>query len=916
MTALAMPQQDPQTPRKLLLVDGYGFVFRAYHSMPPLTSPDGTPVGAVFGFTNMLFKLISAHEADYIALILDAGSKTFRNEIYTGYKANRPPAPEDLIPQFPLIRTAAEALKIATVELAGYEADDLIATYTRLARERGDHVRIVSSDKDLMQLIGEGVEMYDPMKSRVIGPDQVQEKFGVSPDKVLDVLSLMGDASDNIPGVPGIGPKTAAELIATFGDLDSILARAGEIKQNKRRETLIENADAARMSRRLISLCDTVPVPLPIDDMAPQEIHDGEFLAFAKKYGFKSIVSKLERQGATATASDNTQSPTIVRSAPPSHPTRYTLIENIESLKQWLNKQGEVPSLSIYMERDKTGSIIGMALCSGKSRACYLELPGNIQAQQTNLFGEVEQTGHTGITISDALETLQPILRNPSIVKISDNVKLLLKAAGATISPVDDVSMMSYLLGAGLHGHSLPEMAEKHLGLDADSFKIKLTGLEKDVLRDYGCRNADIISQLHTRLKQRLFNDKMLTLYERVEKPLIAILADMELAGIKVDITKLRELSEDFAKRIDILEGEIFTLAGRDFNVGSPKQLGEVLFEEMGLQNGKKSKKSGAYSTGAEILEELHAQGHEIAGKVLQWRQLSKLKSTYTDALAQQTAKDGRIHTHFAMQATSTGRLSSHDPNLQNIPIRTEEGNKIREAFIAEDGCKLIAADYSQIELRLLADMANINTLREAFKNGHDIHAATASQMFGVPLDRVDSELRRKAKMINFGIIYGISAFGLAHRLGISRSEAGDYIKQYFIQYPGIEAYMKRTIEFAREHGYVVTQWGRKCCLRDINSKNPGLRNFSERAAINAPLQGSAADIIKKAMVQLPSRLRKAGLNAKILLQVHDELVLEAPETQAEQTARIVKEVMENTVRLSIPLTVDVGVGDNWKQIH
>lgn len=905
MTAQAQMQASP---KKLVLIDGYGFVFRAYHSMPPLTSPDGMPVGAVFGFTNMITKLIAAHDADYMALILDAGSKTFRNEIYSDYKANRPPAPEDLIPQFPLIRKVAEAVNIPAVEMQGYEADDLIATYALQAQSLGYEVMIVSSDKDLMQLVGGGIYLFDPMKSRKIEEDQVMEKFGVAPDKVGDVLALMGDASDNVPGVPGIGPKTAAELINQFGDLESVLENASNIKQNKRRQMLIEHAEQARLSRQLVALHHEVKAPVALDDMAVKDLDEDNLMAFAVEYGFKSIVSKLEKQGIEKkTMPQSTQTSKTVE-------THYQLCTDAKQLKQWLKLYDEIAKLAITWEQDKNLECVGLSLAVDVGRACYLPLESK-STTQDSLFGD-EAKGDSENLYDTALQVLSPYVYDDSIAKISDNSKQLLKQFPDRLRNVDDVSQTSYLLNAGAHGHDLADMAVAYLGEDASQFKVKLADLDEEALRNYGSSKADMVLRLHRILKQDLVKQRLVTFYERIEKPLASVLADMERKGIKVDPVTLKDMSADFEKRMAQLVTEIHSLAGREFNVGSPKQLGEVLYDDLGIEGGKKSKKTGAYSTGAEVLEELEAKGYDIAGKVLQWRQLSKLKSTYTDALGNQIAKDGRIHTHFSMHATSTGRLSSHNPNLQNIPIRSEEGNKIRAAFIPEKGKKLIAADYSQIELRLLADMADIDILRQAFINGDDIHAATASQMFGVPLDEVNSDLRRKAKMINFGIIYGISAFGLARRLGIERSEASDYIKQYFKQYPGIEAYMETTKAFAHEHGYVLTKWGRKCHVKDINSKNPTLRQFSERAAINAPLQGSAADIIKKAMVALPPSLKAKQLDADILLQVHDELVIEVPESQADEVAHLVKKVMEAVGNLSLPLTVDVGVGNSWQEIH
>ncbi|MCE3233407.1 MAG: polymerase [Rickettsiaceae bacterium] len=893
--AAIMPEN--KSAHKLILIDGYGFVFRAYHALSKqrLTRADGTPVGAVYAFTNMLLKIINDHETDYIAVVFDAGRKTFRNDIYPEYKAHRPPAPDDLIPQFPLVREAAKALNLAIIEKEGFEADDLIATYTRIGRNQGLGVCIISSDKDLMQLVGEGVEMYDPLKSRKIGVAEVQEKFGVTPDKVLDVLSLMGDSSDNIPGVPGIGPKTAAELINQFGGLDEVLASTAQIKQQKRREVLEKNAENARISRQLASLCFEAPVDFEIKELEVKQ-KDGEtFIAFLQEQGFKSLVAKFHK------------SPQAVQaSSPVAQVSAGELISEINNLKQWTDKLEEIENFSIYTEYDEKLKRVNAIAFRAKGKSCYF--PFKVVAPvQASLFAD-GQPEQNAIGINEVLLCLKDVLEDKSVLKIGYDIKGLIKSAkklGINVQPIDDVMIMSYSLDSGLHRHELGSIVgeEEMLVTQENAMSI-------------ACKNCTAILDLHKSLKQRLLAEKCVTTYEKIEKPLINVLADMELAGIKLEPSRLRGLSETFTIEVKKLEVEIFALAGSEFNIGSPKQLGEILFEKLSLNTGKKSKATGAYSTDAKVLQGLTDEGHIIAEKILEWRHLSKMMSTYTETLPKQVAADGRVHTTFAMAATTTGRLSSHDPNLQNIPIRTEAGNKIREAFVAEEGCKLISADYSQIELRLLAHVANIAPLQEAFRKDIDIHAATASQMFGIPVEQVDSEFRRKAKMINFGIIYGISAFGLAQRLNIPRGEAADYIAKYFQQYPGIEAYMKETIEFARKHNYVQTVSGRRCYVNGINDRNPAMRQFSERAAINAPLQGTAADIIKKAMVVLADRLQSEGFKSRILLQVHDELLIESPEPEVDVVKAMVKKVMEGVVSLSVPVTVDVGVGNNWREIH
>ncbi len=905
--------------RRILLIDGYGFVFRAYHSMPALTRPDGAPIGAVYGFTSMVMKLLSDIKTDHVAVILDKGRQNFRHDLYADYKANRPPAPEDLIPQFPLVREAAEALNLPVIDADGYEADDIIATYARMAREAGESVTIVSSDKDLMQLVGGGVDMYDPLKNRKIGAAEVEEKFGVGPEKVLDMLALMGDSSDNIPGVPGIGPKTAAELLTRFGDLETLLARAGEITQQKRRETLITHADTARLSRQLASLCDQVPVTLSLADLAVRENDSARLIAFLKAQGFKNLLSRIEKQHNIATE----RTPALEATKA----VAWETVTDTTQLGNWLEKARSTGYLVLacYADSADTPSrLAGMGLLTG-AEACYIP----IAAENTGSDLFATPSGGNGIAITDIYTTLAPVLNDPGILKIGYDIKaaivtLAAHSPEAAITPYDDVMLLSYVLEAGSHSHEMEKLVTRHLGKDCQDSKALLgsgrnallfSELAADKQTTYIQEHLTDLYNLHHLLKQRLFEAHLLTVYEGLERPLTPVLAAMETTGVKVNAARLQSLSEEFSAKLVVLEEEIYHLAGRSFNIGSPKQMGEVLFDEMGLVGGGKTA-TGAYSTGADVLEELALQGYSIAEKILEWRQLSKLKSTYTDALVKQiNPKTGRIHSHFQMAVTSTGRLSSIHPNLQNIPVRTEEGTKIRSAFVAKEGHVLLSADYSQIELRLLAHMADIPALKSAFAEGRDIHATTASEVFGIPLAQIDSATRRKAKAINFGIIYGISAFGLARQLGIARGEASEYIKAYFKEYPGIEAYMERTKLTARQQGYVETLFGRRCHVPGINDKNAMKRSFAERAAINAPLQGTAADIIKKAMIQLPSALQAAGLTAAMMLQVHDELVLEVPEVELEQTKQCVEHIMMNVASLDVPLEVGVATGKNWAEI-
>jgi len=919
----------------LYLIDGSGFIFRAYHALPPMTRGDGTPVNAVFGFTKMVMKLIEDTQADHIACIFDRGRKTFRNDIYPEYKAHRPPPPDDLIPQFKLVRDATEAMNVPAIGLEGYEADDIIATLARQAEARGWEVTIVSSDKDLMQLVGDRVTMLDAMKNRVVGPDQVVEKFGVGPEKVIDVQALAGDSSDNVPGVQGIGVKTAAQLIGEYGDLDTLLARAEEIKQPKRRQNLMEQADMARTSRELVTLMVDVPLDETIDDFAKREPEADTLLPFLEEQGFKTLLASWRAKfgvaaedGPAAGAAD----------LPPAGEATYELVQDAAALKAWVDDAMAAGMVAVDTETTSLDSmaakLVGVSLSVQPGSACYVPLghrkPGGQGAFDLGDGGDDDGDDATPkqIPMKDALAILKPMLEDPGVLKIGQNIKYdmqVLVRHGIDIAPIDDTMLLSYVLEGGLHGHGMDELSVRFLEHTPIKFS-EVTGTGKnqitfdqvplDKALDYAAEDAEVTLRLHKLFKPRLVEDHMATVYETLERPLVPVLEAMERRGIKVDAKALKGLSDDFAARAQDLEDEIHKLAGRSFNVGSPKQLGEILFDEMSLPGGKKGK-TGAYGTGADVLEGLVAEGHELPSRVMDWRQLTKLKSTYTDALQGQVNPDtGRVHTRYGQAGTSTGRLSSNDPNLQNIPVRTEEGRKIRQAFVPEEGYTLLSADYSQIELRLLAHVADIDALKTAFAEGLDIHAMTASQVFDVPVEGMDPMVRRQAKAINFGIIYGISGFGLARQLGISNTEASNYINAYFERYPGIRAYMEEAKEHAKKFGFVWTPFGRKCHFRSINERNPNMRGMSERAAINAPIQGGAADIIKRAMVRLPGALDAAGLGARMLLQVHDELIFEVPTKEVDETTALVKGIMEGAAELSVPLVVDTGTGANWDEAH
>ena len=954
--------------RHLFLIDGSGYIFRAYHALPPLNRPDGTPVNAVLGFSRMLTQLLDDPEVDHVAVILDAGRTTFRNEIYDKYKANRPEPPEDLIPQFPLIREAASAFGMPSVELAGFEADDLIATYARLAVEAGAKCTIVSSDKDLMQLVRPGVDMMDPMKMRKIGPAEVIEKFGVTPDKVVDVQALAGDSTDNVPGAPGIGIKTAALLINEYGDLETLLKRAGEIKQPKRREALEQNAELIRISKKLVQLKDDVPPPADPDSFDKNRPDPNVLLPWLEMQGFNSLIPKFTKELGEATnpvAPSATPAPVKKAETVEAKPAQaaraksnrpftaadYELIKDEKALDEWVAEATKAGTVAFDCETDALDSnnagLVGVSLAlldgpwgnvnSSRRRAAYLPLghraPGGEAQGALDLGGASEKTGDgkllpDQIPLNKAIAKLKPLLEDPSVLKVGQNIKYdmaVFRRYGVAIGPVDDTMLLSFVLDAGKHNHGMDELAERYLNQTTIKFsdvagsgakQVSFDRVPIDKARDYAAEDADVTMRLWAQFKPRITAEHMVAMYETIERPLIPVLLDMEQAGIKVDAAQLRKLSADFEKRLAELEIELHKIAGREFNVASPKQLGEILFDEQNLPGGKRSK-NGSWVTDAAVLDELAAAGHALPVKILEHRQIAKLKGTYTDALVRELdAKTGRVHTSYHMTGAATGRLASTDPNLQNIPVRTEEGRKIRQAFIAEKGHQLLSADYSQIELRLLAHVADIASLKEAFARGDDIHAITASEMFGVAVKGMDPQVRRRAKAINFGIIYGISAFGLANQLGIGQQEAREYIAKYFQRYPGIRDYMERTKEYARKHGYVQTPFGRKIHLKYINEKNQGMRAFSERAAINAPLQGGAADIIKRAMIRLPGALASARLKARMLLQVHDELLFEVPDKEIDKTKAVARKVMEGAATLSVPLVVDTGVGATWAAAH
>ncbi len=959
----------------LYLIDGSGYIFRAYHALPPLTrKSDGLPIGAVHGFCAMLNKLLRETNAGerptHLAVIFDKSGRSFRNDIYPDYKANRPDPPADLVPQFGLIRQATRAFNVPCIEQENFEADDLIATYARQAVEKGATVRIISSDKDLMQLVRDGVTLLDTMKDREIGEAEVKEKFGVLPGKVIEVQSLAGDSVDNIPGVPGIGVKTGAQLIEEYGDLENLLKHAGEIKQPKRRENLIAFADQARVSHELVTLKDDVEVETPIDDFAVTSPDPAQLVGFLKALEFTTLTRRIasdleadasviepvavtfkgwppegdEAQAASAAPARNANKaeapePLPAGEAPapdaaviaPIDVDVYETVSDEARLDEWIAEATAAGRVSFDTETTSLDAmqaeLVGVSLAMVPGKACYVPL-GHRAGDGLDFAGETIAQ----IERETALEKLKPLLEDASVLKIGQNLKydmLLMARLGIAIAPIDDTMLISYALDSGMNGHGMDELSQVHLDHKPISFK-EVAGKGKqavtfdlvavDAATRYAAEDADVTLRLWHLLKPRLAAEHKATVYETLERPLVPVLVAMEREGVLVDRAVLARLSGEFAQAAEAIEKEVHKLAGGPFNIGSPKQLGDILFGQMGLSGGRKTP-TGAWSTDSQVMEDLAADGVELARKVLDWRQLTKLRSTYTDALpAHIDPETGRVHTSYALAATSTGRLASTDPNLQNIPVRTEEGRKIRSAFIAPSGSKLISADYSQIELRVLAHVADIPQLKKAFAEGLDIHAMTASEMFGVPVKGMDPAVRRRAKAINFGIIYGISAFGLANQLSIPREEAGRYIKTYFERFPGIRDYMEETKRFCREHGYVETVFGRRCHFPRIKASNPSERAFQERAAINAPIQGSAADIIRRAMIRMPAALAEAKLSAKMLLQVHDELIFEAVDTEVEKTMNtavvVMQKASEPVIHFSVPIQVDARAAQNWEEAH
>ena len=929
------PEPAPPKRPRVYLVDGSGYIFRAYHALPPLTrKKDGMPTGAVYGFTNMLAKLLAdIGDAGHVAVLFDAGRDTFRTTLYPEYKAHRPPVPEDLVPQFAAIREATRAFNLPCLERQGLEADDLIASYAKQAQEHGYDVVIVSSDKDLMQLIRPGVRLHDPIKDRPIGEAEVVEKFGVVPGKLVELLALMGDASDNVPGVPGIGPKTAAELLATYGDLDTLLARADEIKQPKRREALIANAAKARISRDLVKLRDDVPLDMGLDALTLRRPDPAVLFAFLEQMEFGNILTRLrsrfgsDHTGTVPVLHGEPAAPTLAPPRAAAAPAAdFAAILSLPDLVARVAAARAAGVVALHIEGsaadEMQAEIVGIACSYREGEGWYVP---TVAAAQ----GSLAVTGTAPLLpLPVVLDALRGLLADRSVLKIGHDAKYALKLLarhGLTVAPIDDTMLLSFVIGGGRDDHGLDGIAERLLGAKpiartavtgTGRTAVAMTEVAPERAATYAGARAEAVLRVQRALRHELFGQRLVTVYETTERPLVPVLLAMERNGIKVDPLALAGLSEDFGRRMADLERDIHRLAGREFNVGSPKQLGEVLFDEMKLAGGRRTK-TGAWSTDSDILDVLVEEGQPLPEKVLAWREVAKLKSTYTDTLgAQINPATGRIHTSYQMAGAATGRLASIDPNLQNIPVRTEEGRKIRRAFVAPPGWRLVSADYSQIELRLLAHVAGIDSLKQAFKDGIDIHALTASQVFGVPIEGMDPATRRSAKAINFGIIYGISAFGLSRQLGIPRNDASRYIEAYFERYPGIRAYMERAKKMARDNGFVTTLFGRRIHVPGIHDKNHAHRSFQERAAINAPLQGSAADILKRAMVRMDRALRRSTLKARMLLSVHDEILFEAPEAEVDTLRAMAKRAMEGAAYLSVPLTVETGAGLNWDEAH
>jgi DNA polymerase-1 len=901
--------------KSLCLVDGSGYIFRAYHALPPLTNSNGDPLGAVYGFTGMLSKLISGNKKDYFAVIFDAGRKTFRNDIYPEYKAHRPPPPEDLVPQFPIFREVCDAFNVPYIELQGYEADDIIATYAKIAKESGMDVSIISADKDLMQLVDDTTNLWDPIKNKLINREVVIEKFGVPPEGVIDVQALAGDSSDNVPGVPGIGVKTAAQLMGIYGTLENLLDNTHEIKQPKRREKLTDNKELALISKRLVTLMNDVPIPQSLEEFILKKPEINMVMDFLNKCEFNTLKNRIKND--LFPGEDIIQEE--VKEASFKMP-KTEIIWDMESLLSVFEKayrsgifvfDTETTSLHIH-----DAKLVGVSMQVDDKNPYYIPVGHNNSSREQ-------------LSIDVVINELKKILLDPAILKVAHNLKydmgVLFKYGIKNIESYDDTLLMSYALDTAKHPHNMDFLSNKYFNHETVSFtdvagkgKSQKTfdEIDIDIAANYSGEDSYVTYQLHKLLKGRIFNEKRNVIYSEIDKPIIPAIISMETTGMLVDESVLDNAFKDFDKRRSDLEAEIYKNAMCEFNIGSPKQLGEVLFDNLSLKPSKKSK-NGTYVTDAETLEKLSMQGHVIAEKVLKWRALSKLISTYIDGIKKAINEETkRVHTSFSLTGTATGRLASSDPNLQNIPIKTEDGRIIRKSFIASKGHKIVSFDYSQIELRLLAHVANIEPLIEAFHNNQDIHAITASQVFGMDILDVTEETRRHAKAINFGIIYGISAFGLSKQLGISRSLADQYIQKYFSQYPGIQQYMDEKINEAKNNGYVETLFGRRCYMTDINSKNYMRRQFAERQAINAPLQGSNADMMRLMMGKIPGILEENELNAKLLLQVHDEFLFEVPESEIEKTVSKISHSMENIRNLSVPVKVGIGIGNNWNEAH
>ena len=921
----------------LHLIDGSAFIFRAYHALPPLTrASDGLPVGAVSGFVNMLWKTIEANAGPdaptHAAVVFDKGSHTFRNDLYDLYKANREEMPEDLRPQMPLTRDATRAFNIACLEQEGFEADDIIATLACRARDAGGRVTIISSDKDMMQLVGGGVEMFDAMKNVHIDNDGVIAKFGVGPERVIDVQALAGDSVDNVPGAPGIGVKTAALLINEYGDLETLLERAEEIKQPKRRQTLIDNVDQILLSKKLVTLDCDMALDYGLESLEVKAPVADDLLGFLTSMEFRTITRRVaEALGAEVPVIPDTE-PEAAKddAAVPFDHANYENVNDLKALDDWIARAHGRGWVAVDTETTgldaMTADLVGISLCVEPGTACYIPVAHKASATD-DLFGS-DDLAEGQLAIDDVLARLRPLLKDPSVVKIGQNMKYDAKIFArydVDVTPIDDTMLMSYAMNAGLHNHGMDQLSERYLGHHPIEIKSLLGTGKSQITFDrvplveavkYAAEDADITLRLWQSFKPELHARQVTTVYETLERPLIPVLAEMEMTGIKVDRDVLARMSNAFAQKMAELEDDIHELSGEKFNVGSPAQVGEILFERMSLPGGKKGK-TGKYSTPADVLEDL-ATEHDLPGRILDWRQVQKLKSSYTDALQDHINADtGRVHTSYSIAGANTGRLASTDPNLQNIPVRTEEGRRIREAFIAKKGHTLVSLDYSQIELRILAHTAGIDALKQAFREGQDIHAATASEMFNVPLEDMTPDVRRQAKAINFGVIYGISGFGLARNLRIPRVEAQGFIDRYFERFPGIRACMDDTVAFAKEHGFVQTLFGRKINTPEINNRGPHA-GFARRAAINAPIQGTAADVIRRAMIRMPDVI--SHLPAKMLLQVHDELLFEVEDAAVDDLIEVAKEVMERApipaVELDVPLIVDAGKGANWAEAH